>query len=153
VAQWLGSLPVEQRLPLAGQRVVDYGCGSGVLAIAAALLGAEHLFAVDIDPQALLATRQNAVANGVNEAIETSLQAPSNNELCDLLMANILFQPLMQLSDQFAAMLRPGGRVVLSGLLEEQMEPLSMRYNAAFEIESEKVQDGWAMLVASRRKI
>lgn len=149
--KWLGSLTTNQPQPLAGQRIVDYGCGSGVLAIAAAKLGATQLLAIDIDPQALQATRQNAVANGVSDRIETAFEAPRTLEACDLLMANILFQPLMQLADTFALMVRPSGMLVMSGLLEEQIVPLRLRYNDMFEFEYDKVQDGWALLVASRR--
>lgn len=148
--KWLGSLTTNYPQSLAGQRIVDYGCGSGVLAIAAAMLGATQLLAIDIDPQALQATRQNAVANGVSDYIETAYEAPET-QACDLLMANILFQPLMQLADRFALMVRPSGTLVMSGLLEEQIEPLRLRYNDTFEFESDEVQDGWARLVASRR--
>ncbi len=149
--KWLGSLNTNHPQSVAGQRIVDYGCGSGVLAIAAAMLGARHVLAIDIDPQALQATRQNAVANGMSDRIETAYEAPENLEACDLLMANILFQPLMQLADTFALMVQPSGTLVMSGLLEEQIASLRLRYNEAFEFESDEVQDGWARLVASRR--
>ncbi len=148
--EWLGSLS-GRRQALAGKSVLDFGCGSGVLAIAAALMGASSLLAIDIDPQALLATRQNADANQVGDQIETELSAAQHTTDYDLLMANILFQPLMELANDFSSMLRPGGKLLLSGILEEQIEPLRLRYNASFEFESNRVQDGWAMLVASRR--
>jgi len=149
--KWLGALETDGSA-LAGQQIVDYGCGSGVLAIAAAKLGAGQLLALDIDPQALIATRQNAVANGVSDLIDTVSEVPTTFEACDLLMANILFQPLMQLADAFASMVRANGKLVMSGLLEEQIEPLRLRYNDAFDFELDEVQDGWALLVASRRK-
>ena len=148
--KWLGSLSSDSLQSLAGKRIVDYGCGSGVLAIAAAMLGSTQLLAIDIDPQALQATRQNAVVNGVSDCIETAYDAPETH-MCDLLMANILFQPLMQLADTFAHMVRPSGTIVMSGLLEEQIEPLRLRYNDVFEFEPDEVQDGWARLVAFRR--
>lgn len=148
--QWLGSL-LGPRQALTGQAVLDFGCGSGVLAIAAALMGASSVLAIDIDPQALRATRQNADANQVGDQIQTALSVEQKTAQFELLMANILFQPLMELADDFSSMLRPGGKILLSGILEEQIEPLRLRYNASFEFESNKVQDGWAMLVATRR--
>lgn len=129
--------------------VVDYGCGSGVLAIAAAKLGAVRVHAVDIDPQALLATRQNAAANAVAAQVDVCLA----NELasCDLILANILAGPLQNLAAQFAALLRPGGQVVLAGLLESQADELLAAYAPWFEFSGTAVRDGWTRL-AGRRK-
>ena len=129
---WLGSLG--DRQALAGKSVLDFGCGSGVLAIAAALMGASSLLAIDIDPQALQATRQNADANHVGDQIETALAVEQKTTEYDLLMANILFQPLMELAEDFSKLLRPGGKLLLSGILEEQIEPLRLRYLSLIHI-------------------
>ena len=108
--------------PPAGATVIDYGCGSGILGIAALLLGVAHVYAVDIDPQALLATRDNAARNalpcgsldvGTPQMLDTAAPA-------DLLLANILAGPLIELAPRLARLLRPDGTAVLSGILHEQ---------------------------------
>ena len=131
--------------------VIDYGCGSGILAIAAALLGAREVHAVDIDPQALLATAQNAEANAVADAIQ--VKAPEQLPLrhYDLVLANILAGPLQQLAPRFAELLRPGGAVVLSGLLEAQADEVAQSYAPWFDIEPKAVRAGWARLVGQRK--
>ena len=151
--EWLGRDTGRTRLPFAGQRVVDYGSGSGVLAIASLLLGAERAHAVDIDPQAIRATTENARLNGVAARLEVSppeaLAAADGT--VDLLLANILLGPLEALADTFARLLRPGGTLLLSGLLEVQIESLRLRYNRAFDIAPGSSRDGWALLAATRR--
>jgi len=140
------------RQTFSGERVIDYGCGSGVLAIAAGLLGASDVRAVDIDPQALEATRQNAVTNGVDQCIRTSLpDALDDKETCDILLANILFQPLMSLGNEFSRRLAPGGKLVLSGLLEDQVPELCLSYNRWFDFVENSASESWALLVAHRR--
>ena len=157
--EWLGRDTARTLSPFGGRRVIDYGCGSGVLAIAAALLGARHVHATDIDPQALVATRENALANGVLERLTivppTALAEALGSEegRVDLLLANILLGPLERLADTFADLLEPGGTLVLSGLLESQIEPLRLRYNRAFDFAPGKSRDGWALLEATRRSI
>ena len=122
---WLGNLSQNtDNNPLKGKSVIDFGCGSGVLGIAAALLGAQTVYAVDIDEQALIATRQNADANGVGEQLQISDAEHLKQLQVDVLLANILFEPLTQLADDFAKMVRPGGLLVMSGILLEQVEPL-----------------------------
>ena len=101
----------------AGCRVIDYGCGSGILAIAALKLGAAEALAFDIDPQARLATRDNAVRNGVADRLTVAATAPHEAASCDALVANILAGPLTELAGRFATLLRPGGRIALSGVL------------------------------------
>jgi len=139
------------RQTLSNERVIDYGCGSGVLAIAAAMLGATDIKAVDIDPQALVATRQNAVTNGVDQHIATSHpDALKHHDGFDLMLANILFQPLMSLGEEFSRLLVPGATLVLSGLLDDQVSELRLRYNRWFEFVENSASQSWALLVARR---
>lgn len=149
--EWLGEQTLNTLTPLTGMRVIDYGCGSGVLAIAALLLGAEHVWAVDIDEQALIATQDNALHNGVLERLTVGKPQVLQGIEAQVLLANILFQPLMQLANILPSHLTPGGSLVISGILEEQMEPLRMRYNKHFKVEAERLCDGWALMSAIRR--
>lgn len=137
---------------LAGKRVIDYGCGSGILAIAAARLGATEVLAVDIDPQALLATRDNAERNAVAQLIDVRLAAQDDSHTpADILLANILAGPLEELAPVFAARVRAGGRLVLSGILREQAEAVATRYAPWFDIAPVVAQDDWARLDGVRR--
>ncbi len=133
-----------------GARVVDYGCGSGILALAAAKLGAARTWAFDIDPQALIATRDNAARNGVEPAIETCESAAQLPRGVDVLLANILAGPLCELAPDFAALVRPGGHLVLSGLLEEQADEVMQAHRPWFDIGVAAVRDGWVALSGVR---
>jgi ribosomal protein L11 methyltransferase len=148
---FLGAMTARSLRPLQGCRVIDYGCGSGVLAIAALLLGADSAWAVDIDPQALTATHDNAVQNGVIDRLKTGQPDLVDGIVVELVLANILFKPLMDLTDSLARATCKGGRLVVSGILEEQMEPLRLRYNEHFEFETGQARDGWALMTAIRR--
>jgi len=148
---WFGRDTDNNDTPLLDQIVVDYGCGSGVLAIAAAKLGAKAVYAVDIDEQALLATRQNAVDNGVNEQLLISTPDTLQLTNADVIVANILFEPLTTLSERFGNMLSTGGTLLMSGILEEQVEELGIRYNYWFDIEPATAINGWALITATRR--
>jgi len=141
------------RSDLDASRIIDYGCGSGILAIAALRLGAAEALAFDIDPQALLATRQNAERNHVAERLAIVATAPEAIASCDVLVANILAGPLIELSDRFAALVRPGGRIAVSGVLEDQLESVVAAYARWFIIRATTVRDGWAMLSGSRGHI
>ena len=149
--EWLARDTARERSPFAGRRLIDYGCGSGVLAIAAALLGAREVVATDVDPQALLATRANARANGVDGRVRTLAPEALSPEPVDALLANILFEPLVGLADTIARLVRPGGSLVLSGVLESQSEALRLRYTPAFDFAPERSRDGWVLLEATRR--
>jgi len=138
---------------LSGCRVVDYGCGSGILAIAALKLGAAEALAFDIDPQARLATRDNAVRNGVADRLTVAATAPHKAASCDALVANILAGPLTELAGRFATLLPPGGRIALSGVLVEQVETVAAAYGPWFMIGATTVRDGWALLSGSRGPI
>jgi ribosomal protein L11 methyltransferase len=136
---------------LQGRFVVDYGCGSGVLAIAALKLGAAGALAVDIDPQALLATRDNAERNGVAERLTVAAPDPADPAAADILLANILAAPLLELAPAFAERVAPGGCVVLSGILQSQAAPVASRYAAWFDMRPATTRDDWALLYGVRR--
>ena len=143
--EWLDAQDV------AGRRVVDYGCGSGILAIAAAKLDAATVLAVDIDPQALIATRDNAERNGVADRLVVTADPRLAKDSTDLLLANILAGPLVELAPSFAQAVRPGGSLALSGLLQEQAEAVTAAYRAWFDIGSAATREGWALLAGQRR--
>ena len=136
---------------LLGCSVVDYGCGSGILAIAAARLGAAHIRAVDIDPQALLATRDNALRNSVAGTLTITAEPSLAPRSADVLLANILAGPLVKLAPRFAAALVPGGRLALSGLLPEQGDAVTAAYRPWFHIETTMTRDGWVLLSGRRQ--
>jgi ribosomal protein L11 methyltransferase len=136
-----------------GQLAIDYGCGSGVLAVAAAKLGARACHAFDIDPQALTATRDNAAANDVDarvHVVERDADLPAG---ADILLANILCGPLCELAPRFAALTRPGGRVVLAGLLAAQAEEVTRAHAPWFAIEPFATREGWTALTGIRRQV
>ncbi|MEX0730713.1 MAG: 50S ribosomal protein L11 methyltransferase [Aquisalimonadaceae bacterium] len=132
--------------------VVDYGCGSGILAVAALLLGAERSHGVDNDPQALTASRDNAVRNGVDQRLSLALaDEPDGARPADVLVANILSGILVQLAPRLARLVRPRGRLVLSGILDTQVEEVSAAYRDAFDLDP-PLQDGDWILLSGRRK-
>ena len=122
--------------------VIDYGCGSGVLAVAALLLGTQEVQCVDIDPQALTATVSNAEVNGVESNIRVS-QKPAELEPAELVLANILAGPLTELAPQLAELTKPGGTIVLSGILETQAEELLQTYSAWFDMQPVATMEDW----------
>jgi len=132
-------------------QVVDYGCGSGVLAIAAAKLGAKNISAVDIDPQALIATEANAQKNNVLENINNYLPEAFSEKAADLLLANILANPLMDLAQYFTEILKKNGQIVLSGILKEQADEVFNAYQPYFEMGPVVEQEGWVMLQGTKK--
>lgn len=138
------------RTPLDGATVIDYGCGSGILAIAAAKLGAARVIAVDHDPQALTATRDNAAANDVAAIIETMAPAALNSPIADIVVANILARPLIELAERFATVIGDGGRLALSGLLAPQCARIAATYARWFAINDAILRDDWALLEGRR---
>ena len=149
--EWLGEQTMSDLQPLKDKLVIDYGCGSGVLGIAALLLGAKHVWAVDIDEQALLATRENAITNNVQGRLSIGQPELIQGVSADIVLANILFKPLMDLVDTISAATSHGGALILSGILENQIEPLRMRYTHAFDFTAARASDGWALMSATRR--
>lgn len=144
--QWLDGQALE------GCSVLDFGCGSGILAIAALLLGAERAVGTDIDPQALEASRDNASRNGIDPA-RFPLYLPQDlpDEQADVVVANILAGPLVQLAPQITARVKHGGRLALSGILAEQADEVRAAYAEAFELDPTAEQDGWVRISGVRR--
>jgi ribosomal protein L11 methyltransferase len=132
-----------------GERVLDYGCGSGILAVAAAKLGAHGVDAVDIDPQAVQATAENAALNAV--AVRALAPEALGAAQYDVVVSNILLQPLVLLAPLLAARAAPGARIALAGVLESQAAELAGAYAPWFDLASPLQEDGWA-LVAGERK-
>jgi ribosomal protein L11 methyltransferase len=125
--------------------VIDYGCGSGILAIAALKLGAQKAIAVDNDPQALTATRANAEINAINtEQLQTFLPDELPPSQADILIANILASPLIELAPLFAKLLKPGGLLVLSGILAEQVATVSAAYSSWVKFNEPQFSAEWA---------
>ncbi|MGH8338382.1 MAG: 50S ribosomal protein L11 methyltransferase, partial [Gammaproteobacteria bacterium] len=131
---------------LTGKTVIDYGCGSGILAIAAALLGALHVWAVDNDPQALTATQDNAARNRVISALKISLPDQLPVAKADVLLSNILAAPLVELAPCFAAHLKSGGSLVLSGILDSQRDEIHNAYAPWFQFAGDMQSDGWVRM-------
>jgi ribosomal protein L11 methyltransferase len=142
--QWLSGADLH------GKTVIDYGCGSGILAIAAAKLGAASVLAIDNDPQALLATRDNAAKNAVQQYIRChGVQTPIAIQ-CDILIANILAGPLISLAPLFAGLVVTGGELVLSGVLVEQANQVEAAYTNWFDMDSRLQQGDWVRLTGKR---
>ena len=129
-----------------GQTVLDYGCGSGVLGIVAAIKGAADVVCVDNDPQALMATRDNADRNDVTENFQVLLPSQYQPRQADVVLANILAGPLMELAPVLLASLRPGGSLVLSGLLEGQAEEVADAYRPHIDHLTRTGNEGWVRL-------
>ncbi|MFF7707717.1 50S ribosomal protein L11 methyltransferase [Pseudomonas sp. NPDC007930] len=137
---------------LGGQQVLDFGCGSGILAIAALLLGAREAVGTDIDVQALEASRDNAERNGIApERFPVYLPEQMPAMQADVLMANILAGPLVALAPQLQTLVRPNGLLVLSGILAEQGEEVAQAYAAAFDLDPIAERDGWVRISGRRR--
>jgi ribosomal protein L11 methyltransferase len=130
--------------------VVDFGCGSGVLALAALRLGARSASCFDIDPQALIATRDNASANGLSERVRLCDSAGAIAREADLLLANILSGPLVELAPLFADILRPAGALVLSGLMEQDVPAVELAYDKWFDLRTFGVRESWVCLWGRR---
>jgi ribosomal protein L11 methyltransferase len=130
--------------------VIDYGCGSGILAIAALKLGAREAHCFDIDPQALLATRDNASANGVESQLNIHASPDQLPVHTDVLLSNILSAPLCALAPDFAARVKPGGFVVLAGLMDHEVSEVTDAYTPWFDIEAFGARDGWIGLAGTR---
>jgi ribosomal protein L11 methyltransferase len=142
--EWLDAHP-----PL-DAAAVDFGCGSGVLALAALRLGARSASCFDIDPQALIATRDNASANALSDRLRLCDSAAAIPPGADLLLANILSGPLVALAPAFADILRPSGALVLSGLMEQEASEVTRAYDAWFDMRIFGVRESWVCLWGRR---
>ena len=134
--------------PPTGATVLDYGCGSGVLAIAAAKLGAASVVGTDIDAQALRASRDNARANAVDVSFVTPDALPTGT--FDIVVANILANPLIALAPLIASRVPPGGRLALSGILDTQSDAVVIAYSRWFTLAATRRADGWALMTGER---
>ena len=132
-----------------GATVLDYGCGSGILAITAAKLGASQVVGVDIDKQAIRASHDNAAQNRVD--IEVYLPDAQPEGQFDVVVANILANPLRMLGQMLAGRVKNGGQIVLSGILAEQVDEISALYQQWFDMKPATIQDGWACLFGTKR--
>jgi ribosomal protein L11 methyltransferase len=154
-------LQILDSLPLEGRNVIDYGCGSGILGIAALKLGAAQVTAVDLDPQALLATRDNAIRNGVSERVDVrgvdgggaaggGAAGAADLQPAYCVLANILAGPLIELAPTLTQACAPGGVLVLSGLLKTQAYAVKAAYAAAFDMVQVVERDEWCCIYARR---
>lgn len=140
-------------LDLQGKTVVDFGCGSGILAIAAIKLGAEKVIGIDIDPQAILASKDNAQRNGVAEKLELYLpQDQPEGLLADVVVANILAGPLRELSGVISSLVKPSGQLAMSGVLDTQAEDVASYYQSQFELDEIIEMQEWCRISGQKHK-
>lgn len=142
--EWLDSTDLK------GCRVLDYGCGSGILAIAALLLGAQSAVAFDIDPQAITASRLNAARNGVAEKLTTTTHSAELTGRFDVVLANILAAPLIKNAAAISALLKHGGLLALSGILGNQVEAVRSAYRGSVKFAAKRTRDDWVLLTGQR---
>ena len=146
------ALLLEHLDDLPSGHLLDFGCGSGILAIAGLLLGARQAVGTDIDPQALEASRDNAERNGIApERFTLYLPEQLPQEPADVVVANILAGPLVSLAPQITALVKPGGRLALSGILAEQADEVRAAYSGAFDLDPTADKDGWVRISGVRR--
>lgn len=144
--QWLDSLDLE------GKTVIDFGCGSGILAIAALKLGAKRAIGIDIDPQAILASTNNAVANGVADRLELFLAKDQPKDLvADVVVANILAGPLKELAPNIITLVKPQGDLGLSGILATQAESVCEAYAADFNLDPVEEKEEWCRITGVKK--
>ena len=142
-------LQILESLPVEGRSIIDYGCGSGILAIAALKLGASHVVAVDIDDQALMATRENSIRNQVSDRVSVQNIGPAlQPAFC--VMANILAGPLVELKPVLSAACETGGYLLLSGLLKQQAYEVKAAYADGFDMVQVSERDDWCCIYARR---
>jgi ribosomal protein L11 methyltransferase len=144
--RWLDAIHLE------GQSVLDFGCGTGILAIAALKLGARQAYGIDNDPQALLASHENAARNGVADRLLVLSDKAPAPPACDVLLANILLNPLLALKSQLVASVRPGGLAAFSGMLREQQEEFLAHYRDAFADLTVVAEQDWIRITGVRRQ-
>jgi len=131
--------------------VIDYGCGSGILSIAAALLGAKRVFSIDHDPQAILATEENAKRNNVLEKIFISNKYENITWKADLILANIFCNVLIEIKQNFLSLLKQNGKIVFSGIKSSQLKNLELHYQDFLKIEGIKQKGDWLLVEMIRK--
>lgn len=137
---------------LSAKTVVDFGCGSGILAIGALLLGAKRAVGIDIDQQALIASKDNAERNGVAEQLEVYLPTNQPTLQADVVVANILAGPLQELAGIITDYVAADGELVMSGILERQIADVQAAYIEHFDFSPAQIKEGWVMLHAKRKR-
>lgn len=145
--EWLASHDIS------GKTVIDYGCGSGILAVAAVLLGAKQAYAIDIDPQALTATHANAEKNRVQDKIDCFLPEDFTAQEADIVIANILAKPLIELQAVISPLAKENGNLILSGILNEQADSVITAYANQFTIKPPVTQQDWCRLDACKKTL
>lgn len=144
--QWLDGLDLKNKT------LLDFGCGSGILGIAGLLLGADQAWGIDIDPQALQASQQNAERNSIDpERFPVYYPEDCPDLCCDVLVANILAGPLISLSEELSGRVRPGGLLALSGILAHQAESVAAAYRPWFELDAMTSKDDWVRITGTRK--
>lgn len=144
--EWLESIHLE------GKTVIDFGCGSGILAIAAIKLGAAKVIGIDIDPQAILASKDNAERNGVADQLELFLpQNQPEGLLADVVVANILAAPLRELSGVITSLIKPNGLLAMSGVLDSQAENVATYYTEQFNLDPIVGQQEWCRISGQKK--
>ena len=144
--EWLDSQDLKDK------NVTDFGCGSGILGIAALLLGAKHVLAIDIDPQALQATLDNLERNKLAlSTLDAFLPEKAPSAQTEVLVANILAGPLIELAPQISERVSVGGKLCLSGLLEHQGNEILETYSQWFQLDEPKINDGWIRVTGTKR--
>lgn len=144
--EWLDSQSLQQEF------VIDYGCGSGILGIAALLLGADHAIGVDIDPQALQATKDNLNRNQLpDDLLHVYLPENTPDTQANTLVANILAGPLVQLAPTLESLVKPGGKLCLSGLLQTQETEIRNTYSQWFDLDPVAEKEGWIRVTGTKR--
>ncbi|OBW95022.1 ribosomal protein L11 methyltransferase [Gallibacterium salpingitidis] len=145
--EWLDSLDLQ------GKTVIDFGCGSGILAIAALKLGAKQAIGIDIDPQAIQASRENAKRNGVEDRLQLYLSADTPKELqAEVVVANILAGPLKELAPVITTLVLPQGHLGLSGILATQSEAVSAAYSDNFALDPVVEREEWCRITGIKEK-
>jgi len=143
--EWLAENDVKDKT------VIDFGCGSGILALAAVKLGAKKVYAVDIDPQALQATEENAKRNEIKQRIHIAHPSDIQLPVVDVLVANVLLNPLQELANHFSELVRSSGDLVLSGLLSTQVQECLEAYQSWFNMDEPVFKQEWSLLHGTRR--
>lgn len=143
--EWLDGQSLEKKT------LLDFGCGSGILAVAALCLGADQVIGTDHDPQALQASRDNALKNGVSDHLILHDSTSLPRQPVDILLANILAGTLIELENLLAKLTLPGGTIVLSGILTDQAQAVSDAFSPDFDMQPPRILEDWVLLEGTRR--